>query len=96
MSSATLPDTNATMWAPICCGRVMRHNLFHAAGGSVAAATLSCPGCGKHISLEPQPIGSVQDYGPGARLISLLVAPKGSARKQAAGVSDQPGEDTIV
>jgi hypothetical protein len=83
---------DSTMWVPICCGRVMRHSQFPGQGGKFAAAMLTCGSCGKHITLEPQAASSLQDYGQGSHLFTVLGTIRASERKAHAGQSAGAGE----
>jgi hypothetical protein len=68
-------DESSKMWVPVCCGRVMRFNMFRQAdGGSYAA--LVCTSCNKNITLEQEPLTSVNTFGDGANVLSLLGSPK--------------------
>ena len=49
-------DNASTMWVPVCCGRVMRCNMFRQADGGAYAA-LVCSVCNKNITLEQEPLG---------------------------------------
>jgi hypothetical protein len=68
-------DNASTMWVPVCCGRVMRCNMFRQAdGGSYAA--LVCSVCNKNVTLEPEPLGAVNHFGEGSTVLSLIGSPK--------------------
>ncbi len=68
-------DTASTMWVPVCCGRVMRCNMFRLPdGGSYAA--LVCGICNKNITLEQEPLTSANSFGEGSSVLSLLGSPK--------------------
>jgi hypothetical protein len=68
-------DTASTMWVPVCCGQVMRCNMFRLPdGGSYAA--LVCGVCNKNITLEQEPLASANSFGEGANVLSLLGSPK--------------------
>jgi hypothetical protein len=88
-----MADESSTVWVPVCCGRVMRCNLFRQAGGAVLAA-LVCTMCSKNITLEQEPLGEPNQYGEGTNLLRLLGAPKPpkTDRRQAARDSgtDEP------
>jgi hypothetical protein len=68
-------DEAAKMWVPLCCGRVMRCNMFRHANGAAYAA-LVCTVCNKNITLEQEPLAEASQYGEGANLLSLLGSPK--------------------
>jgi len=64
----------STMWVPVCCGRVMRCNMFRQADGEAYAA-LVCTQCSKTITLEQQPLAAASNF-EGSSVLSLLGAPK--------------------
>lgn len=65
----------STMWVPVCCGRVMRCNMFRQADGGTYAA-LVCTMCNKNITLEQEPLESANSFGEGSSVLSLLGSPK--------------------
>jgi hypothetical protein len=65
----------STMWVPVCCGRVMRCNMFRQADGGAYAA-LVCTVCNKNITLEQQAAGAEGEFGEGANILSLIGSPK--------------------
>jgi hypothetical protein len=65
----------STMWVPVCCGRVMRCNLFRQADGGAYAA-LVCTVCNKNITLEQEPLASAKNFGEGSQVFSLMGSPK--------------------
>lgn len=68
-------DNASKMWVPVCCGRVMRCNMFRQPdGGSYAA--LVCTQCNKNIMLEQEPLAAANRFGEGSTLLSLLGSPK--------------------
>jgi hypothetical protein len=69
------------VWVPTCCGRVMRYVTYGGQQGEPCAA-LSCGQCGKHITLEPQPITSLDTLGTNARVLSVVGAPKPPAEER--------------
>ena len=70
-----MTDETSTVWVPVCCGRVMRCNLFRQADGSVLAA-LVCTMCSKNITLEQEPLAEPSHYGEGTNLLRLLGSAK--------------------
>lgn len=68
------PDKPSTVWVPVCCGRVMRCNMFRQADGGAYAALL-CTVCNKNITLE-QESASTNAYGEGSSILSLVGSPK--------------------
>ena len=69
------PDANSMVWIPVCCGRVMRCNMFRQADGGAYAA-LVCTVCNKNITLEREPLAAANTYGEGWSVLSLLGSPK--------------------
>ena len=65
----------STMWVPVCCGRVMRCNMFRQADGGAYAA-LVCPVCSKNITLEQEFVAAANSFGEGSRVLSLIGSPK--------------------
>jgi len=65
----------STMWVPVCCGRVMRCNMFKQAGGGTYAA-LVCTVCNKNITLEQEPAAAANKFGEGSSVLSLIGSPK--------------------
>jgi hypothetical protein len=68
-------DEASTMWVPVCCGRVMRCNMFKQADGGTYAA-LVCTRCNKNITLEQEPLASRNNFGEGSTILSLIGSPK--------------------
>jgi hypothetical protein len=66
-------DEASPMWVPVCCGRVMRCNMFRQADGKSYAA-LVCTLCSKTITLEQEP--AAVDFGEGSKVLSLMASPK--------------------
>ena len=69
----SLSDTNndSLIWVPMCCERVMRHNVFGQMGKS-SVATFVCTSCGKHIALQPAISEVIEEYGQGAHVLRVL------------------------
>jgi len=68
-------DNTSTVWVPVCCGRVMRCNMFRQAdGGSYAA--LVCTVCNKNITLEQEPAATADKFGEGSKVLNLVGSPK--------------------
>ena len=65
----------STMWVPVCCGRVMRCNMFKQARGGTYAA-LVCTVCNKNITLEQEPATAAKNFGEGSSVLSLIGSPK--------------------
>jgi hypothetical protein len=68
-------DNSSTMWVPVCCGRVMRCNMFRQADGGAYAA-LVCAVCNKNITLEQEPLDAADNFGEGSNILSLIGSPK--------------------
>lgn len=68
-------DNASAMWVPVCCGRVMRCNMFRQAGGGAYAA-LVCTLCNKNITLEQEPLATANNFGEGSTVLSLIGSPK--------------------
>ena len=68
-------DKASTMWVPVCCGRVMRCNMFRQADGGAYAA-LVCTLCNKNITLEQEPLAAANNFGEGSNVLSLIGSPK--------------------
>jgi hypothetical protein len=68
-------DKASTMWVPVCCGRVMRCNMFRQADGGKYAA-LVCTVCNKNITLEQEPFAAADKFGEGSNILSLVASPK--------------------
>jgi hypothetical protein len=64
-----------TMWVPVCCGRVMRCNMFKLANGGSYAA-LVCTQCSKTVTLEQEPPAAANSFGEGSSVLSLIGSPK--------------------
>jgi hypothetical protein len=68
-------EKTSTMWVPVCCGRVMRCNMFRQADGGTYAA-LVCSQCNKNITLEQEPLAAADKFGDGSNILSLMGSPK--------------------
>ncbi|HXX21113.1 MAG TPA: hypothetical protein VEJ46_17050 [Candidatus Acidoferrum sp.] len=68
-------DSTSKMWVPVCCGRVMRCNMFRLPDGASYAA-LVCTQCNKNITLEQEPLAAASSFGEGSKVLSLLGSPK--------------------
>ena len=68
-------DKSSTMWVPVCCGRVMRCNMFRQADGGAYAA-LVCTVCNKNVALEQEPVTAADKFGDGSSILSLIGSPK--------------------
>lgn len=68
-------DDASTMWVPVCCGRVMRCNMFRQADGKAYAA-LVCTSCNKNITLEQETLAAANSFGEGSNVLRLIGSPK--------------------
>ena len=68
-------DDSSKIWVPVCCGRVMRCNMFRQADGGTYAA-LVCSVCNKNITLEQEPLAAANKFGEGSNILSLMGSPK--------------------
>lgn len=86
----------STIWVPTCCGLAMRHNIFREREGP-GHGTLVCSNCGKHISLEPEPLGALTEFGEGAKVLNVVAAPRPpkAARRTAAGARREIDDQTL-
>ena len=81
-------DKGSTVWVPICCGRVMRYNLFGREDGG-AFGTLGCRICARNITLEPESAEKVKDYGERAAVVQVIGSPRPPTEDR--GKSAEPG-----
>ena len=68
-------DDSSKIWVPVCCGRVMRCNMFRQADGGTYAA-LVCSLCNKNITLEQESRAAADKFGEGSNILSLMGSPK--------------------
>ena len=68
-------DKAPTMWVPVCCGRIMRCNMFRQSEGGAYAA-LVCTVCNKNITLEQESLSGAKNFGDGSKILNLLGSPK--------------------
>jgi hypothetical protein len=68
-------DDASKIWVPVCCGRVMRCNMFRQADGGMYAA-LVCTVCNKNITLEQESLAAAKEFGDGSNILSLIGSPK--------------------
>ncbi|HUJ31533.1 MAG TPA: hypothetical protein VLY23_09655 [Candidatus Acidoferrum sp.] len=81
------PDATSTVWVPVCCGRVMRCNMFRQADGGAYAA-LVCTVCNKNITLERESLAAANSYGEGSSVLSLVGSPKPPKADRRKTISD--------
>jgi hypothetical protein len=80
-----------TVWVPVCCGRVMRYNVFGRADGG-AFGTLGCRICGRNITLEQENPENVKEYGERAGVIQIIGSPRPPTEDRSKPESD-PGKN---
>jgi hypothetical protein len=68
-------EDSSKIWVPVCCGRVMRCNMFRQADGATYAA-LVCAVCNKNITLEQESRAAAKEFGDGSNILSLIGSPK--------------------
>jgi hypothetical protein len=88
-------DKASTMWVPVCCGRVMRCNMFRQSGGGAYAA-LVCTVCNKNIALEQEPLTAADKFGEGSNILSLIGSPKPPKTERTKPVSEPSRDDPTL
>lgn len=88
-------DKASTMWVPVCCGRVMRCNMFRKADGGAYAA-LVCTVCNKNITLEQEPLTSDPKFGAGSAILNLLGSPKPPETERPKSFADAGPDDPTL
>lgn len=88
-------DKASTMWVPVCCGRVMRCNMFRQADGGAYAA-LVCTVCNKNIALEQEPLASAHKFGSGSNILNLLGSPKPPETERRKSSADAGPDDPTL
>jgi hypothetical protein len=81
----TPAENNSSVWVPVCCGHIMRYNMFKQPGGGAYGA-LVCSICSKNVVLEQEPLSSMSTYGEGSVLLSVLGSPKPPKKERRHGV----------
>lgn len=81
----------STMWVPVCCGRVMRCNMFRQPDGSSYAA-LVCAVCNKNITLEQEPSSAAENFGEGSSILNVIGSPRPPKTERQKPLAN-PGED---
>jgi len=76
-----------SVWVPVCCGRVMRYNVFGRQDGG-AFATLGCRICARSITLEQESLEKVKEYGERAAAIQIIGSPRPPTEDRAKAVGD--------
>jgi hypothetical protein len=87
-------DNASTMWVPVCCGRVMRCNMFRLGDGGAYAA-LVCAVCNKNITLEPEPLAAASTFGEGSSVLSLIGSPKPPSTERKKSFTNGPDDPTL-
>lgn len=87
----TPAEENSSVWVPVCCGRIMRHNTFRQPRGGTYGAFV-CTSCSKNIVLEQEPLSSMSAYGEGSILLNVVGSPKPPVSRRAGADigSDEP------
>jgi hypothetical protein len=80
-------DKGATVWVPICCGRVMRYNVFGRQDGG-AFGTLGCRICARSITLEPENAENVHEYGERAAVMQMIGSPRPPTEERTKAAGD--------
>ncbi len=88
-------EKSSTMWVPVCCGRVMRCNMFRQAGGGSYAA-LVCTVCNKNVTLEPEPLESAGKFGEGSDILHLIGSPKPPKTERKKSISEASPDDQTL
>jgi hypothetical protein len=88
-------DGVSTMWVPVCCGRVMRCNMFKQTGGGTYAA-LVCTVCNKNITLEQEPLDAANTFGEGSKVLSVLGSPKPPAADRRKTLTEASPDDPTL
>jgi hypothetical protein len=84
-------EDKPSVWVPVCCGRIMRYNMFRQPSGGAYGAFV-CTGCSKNVVLEQESLTSMSAYGEGSILLNVVGSPKPPAARRA-GIdigSDEP------
>lgn len=88
-------DKASTMWVPVCCGRMMRCNMFRQADGGAYAA-LVCAACNKTVTLEQEPVAPVETFGEGAGILNLIGSPKPPKTERRKPVANAGADDPTL
>ncbi|HTV58088.1 MAG TPA: hypothetical protein VMJ93_04375 [Verrucomicrobiae bacterium] len=89
------PDQASTMWVPVCCGRVMRCNMFRQANGGAYAA-LVCTVCNKNVTLEQESLAAADKFGEGSHILSLIGSPKPPKMERGKSFSEAGPDDPTM
>jgi hypothetical protein len=88
-------DKAPMVWVPVCCGRVMRYNVYGRENGG-AFATLGCLVCARNITLEQETLEKVKEYGERAAVISLIGSPRPPTEDRTKPVGDAGTSDPTL
>ena len=88
-------DKSSTMWVPVCCGRVMRCNMFRQADGGAYAALL-CSVCNKNITLEQEALDAADKFGEGSNILSLIGSPRPPKTERRKSSSEASPDDPTL
>ncbi len=88
-------DDSSKIWVPVCCGRVMRCNMFRQADGGTYAA-LVCSVCNKNITLEQEPLAAANNFGEGSNILSLMGSPKPSKTERKKSFAEAGPDDPTL
>ena len=88
-------DEASTLWVPVCCGHVMRCNVFRQAQGEAYAA-LVCTSCNKTITLEQEPLAAANNFGEGSKVLSLIGSPKPPKTERRKPVTEAGPDDPTL
>ena len=88
-------ENASTMWVPVCCGRVMRCNMFRQPDGGAYAA-LVCSVCSKNITLEQEPLAAADKFGEGAKMLNVLGSPKPPKTERTKPFSESGPDDPTL
>jgi hypothetical protein len=88
-------DRASTMWVPVCCGRVMRCNMFRQVDGGTYAA-LVCTQCNKNITLEQESLADADKFGEGSNILSLIGSPKPPKTERRKSLSQAGPDDPTL
>ncbi|HTZ74232.1 MAG TPA: hypothetical protein VMB47_09955 [Candidatus Aquilonibacter sp.] len=88
-------DKDSKIWVPVCCGRVMRCNMFRQADGGAYAA-LVCAVCNKTITLEQESLAAAEQFGEGSKILSLIGSPKPPTTERGKSYSQASPDDPTM
>jgi hypothetical protein len=82
------------LWVPVCCGRVMRYNVFGREDGG-AFATLGCRICARNITLEQESVEKLLEYGERASIVQIIGAPRPPTEERSKAGDPGTNEPTL-